>query len=232
MDRFSIQMPFFPGFYETWFENCDTSYWAIKEELDYLTKDAVYEHPEWKSLTEDDLEFDYQRRRDDIISAFIDVWKFHAPEIVDSVELDCLDSPRYYNFRNDYLYCWVTLNDGWQDKMRDFIALNYDWLKKRVEEDWSSRDGFVSFMCNDLAEWDEYLFTDPDPRYIGTMLGYMMLVENKNMAEDIAMSTLEDIYDGSYVSISKEAEERIKEGIENGTIQTYDPDQMVIPFSE
>ena len=33
--RISIELPFFPGFYESALYNSDTSYWAIKEELEY-----------------------------------------------------------------------------------------------------------------------------------------------------------------------------------------------------
>jgi hypothetical protein len=232
MDKFSIQMPFFPGFYETDLENSDTAYWAIKEELEYYTRDLITEHPEYKGLTEDDLEFDYKGYESAIIDAFIEVFSDYAPDFVESVELDTLDSPKYYNFRNDHLYCWVTLKDGWQDKMRHFIASNYDWLQKRVHDDWTSYDGFISFMDNDLDDWNEHLFKEPDSRYIGSMIGYMMSHENENIYDDLIMATLEDIYAGSYVDLSQDAQDRIKEGIENGTLQTYDPDQLAIPFTE
>jgi hypothetical protein len=44
------------------------------------------------------------------------------------------------------------------------------------------------------------------------------------------MSALDDIYAGSYVFITKDAEDRIKEAVENGEIQLYDPAQLEIPF--
>ena len=62
-------MPFFPGFYETDLENSDTAYWAIREELEYYTRDLIIEHPEYKNLTEDDLEFDYKGYESAIIGS-------------------------------------------------------------------------------------------------------------------------------------------------------------------
>ena len=238
--RFSIQMPFFPGFYETTLEDSDTSYWAIKNELEYYHTDFAYynkdEAPVYARLTEKDLKFDYQAYEKEVMENFISAWKEYAPEIVESVEFDELDSPKYYNFRNDYLYCWVTLQDDWQEVMRKFIKDNHDWLKSKVSEDWTSYDGFISFMENDLEQWEEHLFTDPDPRYVGTMLGYMMYRENKDVYDDLMASTLEDVNADMYVVINEERLQELKDEvakeIEEGTLVIPDPAQMKLPFPE
>ena len=67
-------------------------------------------------------------------------------------------------------------------------------------------------------------------RYISTMLAYMMYQSNKGIRNDLIMNALEDIYAGSYVFITEDAEERIKEAVENGEVQLYDPAQLEIPF--
>ena len=229
---FSLQIPFFPGFYESDLMNSDTSYWAIKEELDYFHEDYGGEHPEYKVLTEDDLDFRYDDYEQDVANGFIEAFKSLSPDIVEDVEFDFIDSPRYYNFRNDELFGKVTLADEWQDEMRHFIALNYDWLKERVHEDWTSYDGFMSFMDNDIDEWSAHLFDEQDERYISTMLAYMMYRENKDIRNDLIMSALDDVYAGSYVFITEDAENRIKGMVENGEITLYDPDQLQIPFEE
>ena len=229
---FSLQIPFFPGFYETDLMNSDTSYWAIKEELECLKDNWTGEHPEYKVLTENDLDFRYSDYEHDVAEAFLEAWKSNAPEIVLGVGNFEIDSPRYYNFRNDELFADVELRDDWKDVMRHFIALNYDWLKERVHEDWTSYDGFTSFMDNDIDEWEKSLFEEEDERYISTMLAYMMLRENKEVRTELAMNALEDIYAGMYVFITEDAEERIKEMVENGEITLYDPDQLKIPFED
>ena len=233
--RISIELPFFPGFYESALYDSDTSYWAIKEELEYYyQQDLLPEHPEYANLTEDDLDFRFSDYCKDVQDAFIEVWKDHAPEIVESVEFDELVSPKYYNFSTDRLFAFVELRDDWKDVMRHFMAENYDWLQKRIHDDWTSYDGFCSFMENDVDEWDEHLFQEKDCRYISTMLGYMMYRENENIRGDLVMATLEDIYAGSYVFIIPESEARIKqeydEGVENGTIVVPDPAQLELPF--
>lgn len=228
----SIRLPFFPGFYETHYNNSDTAYRAIKEELEYYFKgDLLEEHPEYRYLTEDDLDFDDAQYEKDIMEGFIEVWKNHAPDFITDIRFDTLDRPRYYNFRNDRLYAYITLADNWEEEMRHFIALNHDWLSEKVHEDWTSYDGFISFMENEIDEWDTNLFNEQDPRYIGTMIGYMMLRENKNIYDDLLMETMEDIYDGSYVFITPEAEERLKEMIENGEITIPDPAQLELPLA-
>ena len=239
--KISMEIPFFPGFYETDLMNSDTSYWAIKEELEYYyQQDLLPEHPEYEHLTEDDLDFRYSDYEKDVAEAFLEVWGNRAPEdIVESVEFDAIDSPRYYNFRNDRLYAFVELKDGWEDVMRHFIASNYDWLQQRIHDDWTSYDGFMSFMDNDVDEWGEHLFNEHDERYISTMIAYMMYQENHEIRNDLVMSALEDIYAGSYVYITDEGQARLdeiiaqrEEDIREGRIVLPDPAQLEIPFED
>ena len=239
--KISMDIPFFPGFYETDLMNSDTSYWAIKEELEYYyQQDLLPEHPEYEHLTEDDLDFRYSDYEKDVAEAFLEVWGNRAPEdIVESVEFDAIDSPRYYNFRNDRLYAFVELKDGWEDVMRHFIASNYDWLQQRIHDDWTSYDGFMSFMDNDVDEWGEHLFNEHDERYISTMIAYMMYQENHEIRNDLVMSALEDIYAGSYVYITDEGQARLdeiiaqrEEDIREGRIVLPDPAQLEIPFED
>lgn len=202
----NIELPFFPGFYETDLENSDTAYWAIKEELQYFQEECNTPCPE---LTEDDLDFNYSDYEKDVREQWADGWKDNAPEIVLSVQNITMWSPRQYNFNHDRLYADVELADNWMDEMRHFIGLNYDWLKERIHEDWTSYDGFCSFMSNDVDEWPSYLFEEQDDRYISTMLGYMMYRENDNIYNNLVEYALEDIYAGSYVFLTDEGEEKL-----------------------
>jgi hypothetical protein len=230
--KINIELPFFPGFYESDLENSDTSYWAIKEELEYMQDPYMLkEHPEYKTLTEDDLDFRYSDFEHDLAVSFADSWQNNAPSIVESVEFSEIVSPKYYNFSTDRLFADIELKEDWQEVMRAFMKDNADWLKERIEEDWTSYDGFHSFMCNDLSEWDKYLFEDMDERYISTMLGYMMYRENDRIREDLVMEAVEgDVYPGSYVFITDEAKERIAEDIREGRIIPYDPAQLELPL--
>lgn len=199
----TIRLPFFPGFYESWLENSDTSYWAIKEELDYY-----HEELGRAELTEDDLDFDNKAYEKDVCDAFIEVWKGSAPDFVESVEFDELWSPKYYNFDTDHLYAKIELADDWKEKMKAFMDAHWLELGVKIDEEWSSRDGFISFMENRIDDWPAKLFEDEDARYIGTMLGYMMEEEDADIMEHLVEAALEDIYEGSYVYVIKDREEK------------------------
>ena len=227
--KMNIELPFFPGFYESDLENGDTAYWAIKEELQYYQEEC---DTPCKELTEADLDFNYEQYEEDVRNAWVDAWKDHAPEIVLSVEGVTMTSPRYYNFDTDRVYAIVELSDDWREKMRAFMKENAEWLKGRIHEDWTSYDGFCSFMSNDYEDWFDYIFEEQDELYISTMIGYMMYRANKEIRNDLVMIALEDIYAGSYVFLTDEGKAKVEAGIEDGSVKVYDPAQLKLPFED
>ena len=77
---------------------------------------------------------------------------------------------------------------------------NKDWLRDRIKKDWTSYDGFASFMSNNFDDtsrdddedywgdksWYFHLFSGDSDRwgcYISTIIGYMMYRENKNIRD-------------------------------------------------
>ena len=260
--KYNIELPFFPGLYESNLHNSDTSYWAIKEELDYYHNEYCSEYgrgnvedqPFYEQLTEDDLDFDFKAYSEDIVANWVDAWKDNAPEIVLSVENEHMVSPRYYNFDTDRIYADIELRDDWKDVMRAFMEENREWLRKRIKEDWTSYDGFCSFMSNNFDDtryddsgadfsrdksWYFHLFEEEDERYISTMLGYMMYRKNENIREDLTCITLEDVYEGMYVFITDEGKQKIadlkaeyEEKVRNGEVVLPDPDQLKLDFNE
>lgn len=258
--KFNIQLPFFPGFYESSLKNSDTAYWAIKEELEYYQREYAYDNPEeqaiYAQLTEDDIDFDDDRYEEDVRNAWVEAFKWRTPDIVTEVSNVEMTSPRFYNFETDRLWADVELRDDWMDAVREFMVENADWLRERIKEDWTSYDGFHSFMSNNFDDlshdededywgnksWYFHLFSGQSDRwecYISTIIGYMMLRENKEIRDDLVMDALEDIYAGSYVFITDEGEERLQElrgqreeDIREGRIILPDPAQLELPFTE
>lgn len=244
--KVNIELPFFPGFYESDLENSDTSYWAIKEELDYYRNDC---DTPCKELTESDLDFDYKGYEEDVRNAWVDGFRERMPEMVLSLENVEMTSPKYYNFSTDKLWADVELKDGWEDDVRKFMTENADWLRERIKDDWTSYDGFMSFMSNNFdnlahdededywgdKSWYWHLFSGKSDRfecYISVIIGYMMYRENKEIRNDLVMFALEDVYAGSYVFLTDEGKEKVEKGIEDGSVKVYDPDQLLLPFED
>ena len=258
--KFNIELPFFPGFYESDLENSDTAYWAIKEELEYYQRDYAYDNPDeqaiYAQLTEDDIDFDHRRYEGDVRDAWVEAFRDRLPEFVLSLENVEMTSPKYYNFSTDKLYADVELADDWMDSVREFMVENADWLRERIKKDWTSYDGFISFMSSNFdnlahdededywgdKSWYFHLFSGQSDRwecYISTIIGYMMLRENKDIRNDLVMYALEDVYAGQYVYITEKGEEKLQElrdqreeDIREGRITIPDPDQMELPFNE
>ena len=205
--KINIELPFFPGFYESDLENGDTAYWAIREELPYYQEEC---DTPCKELTEDDLDFDYEGYETAVRDMWVDGFRGNVPDIVVSIENVEMTSPKYYNFSTDKLWADIELKDGWEDEMRAFIEENSEWLAKRIKEDWTSYDGFISFMDNDVNEWDEHLFEEQDARYISAMLGYMMYRKNRNIRDDLVMYALDDVAAGMYVVLNEKGEEKVR----------------------
>lgn len=194
-----MSLPFFPGFYDSLLYNPDTEYYAIQSELDYYRDDLGRD-----DLTDDDFDFDYAGYERTVCENFCDAWKRYAPAFVKSVTFKELDRPREYNFRNDYLIAEVELSDDWEKAMTAFMNENAEWLKERINEEWSSRDGFISFMSNKLYEWPGYLFGEKDDRYISSMIKYMMELSWENVEDWIVDDTLEYTYMSEYISLKPE----------------------------
>jgi len=245
--KYNIELPFFPGLYDSALYSSDTAYFAIEEELRYYREEYCTEYgrgeiedaPFYEQLTMDDLDFNFKEYSEEIVANWVQAWKDNAPEIVLSVENEHMWSPRYYNFDTDRIYADVELRDDWKDVMRNFIALNFDWLRDRIKKDWTSYDGFMSFMENDVDEWPAHLFEDEDERYISTMLGYMMYFENKDIRERLVEITIDDVYEGMYVFITEEGMQKIadlkaqhEEDVREGRIVLPDPAQLELDLKE
>lgn len=241
--KVNIELPFFPGFYESDLENGDTAYWAIREELQYYQEEC---DTPCKELREGDLDFNYADYEKDVREQWVEGFREHKPEFVLSIENVEMTSPKYYNFSTDRLWADVELRDDWMDVVREFMTENTDWLRERIKDDWTSYDGFMSYMSNNFDDlshdededywgsksWYWHLFSGQSDRwecYISTIIGYMMYRENMEIRNDLVMFALDDIYAGSYVFLTDEGKEKMESSAEEYA-KKHDPNQLEIPF--
>lgn len=205
-NSFEISLPFFCGFYDSPLYNSDILYWETTEDdMEYWR-----ERFDDETLTADDLDIDFPRFKEECAKAYIEVFFNNAdcPKFIKNMKFSEIVSPLYYNYETDKIYVNVEFEDDWRDKVRTFMDANKDYLTKRIREDWTSCDGFNSFMDNNYDDWyKEFQKDDVDVRYIGVMIGYMMLLANENIYNDLIIDTLEGFYIGEYIINMKEEKE-------------------------
>ena len=205
-NSFEICLPFFCGFYESPLYNSDALYWETTEDdMEYWR-----ERFDDETLTADDLDIDFPRFKEECAKAYIEVFFNNAdcPKFIKNMKFSEIVSPLYYNYETDKIYVNVEFEDDWRDEVRAFMKKNKEWLTKRIGEDWTSYDGFHSFMDNNYNDWyKEFQKDDVDERYIGVMIGYIMLLANKRIYNDLITDTLEDFYISEYIINVKEEKE-------------------------
>jgi hypothetical protein len=77
--------------------------------------------------------------------------KEEFPGIVQGVKFERLDSPREYNFRTDEIHAVVEF--GWSMLFHRVFTEERDVFAAWLKENYSSRDGFVSFIPTDLEDF-------------------------------------------------------------------------------
>ena len=244
---FNIDACFFPGFYESILESSD----MVANEIDQFITDIHDNHPKFEIDEGDDVEVDYSGYENAVAKAWARAyatenginWKEYAgasininatyfPDgLVKSWEFDSIVPPRNtgygpdYRFGTDKLYLNVELAADWLERMKKFISDNQEWFENRIGDDWSSYDGFFSYMENNLTGWLKNL-EEEDERYISTTLAYMMMKENDKFWEDVNMSVFEDVSMYPYISLSgekaREFEEFKEAEAEERRIKEYD----------
>ena len=230
----SLQIMLFPGFYGTWYDPSDPFWYEMEEEARYYNEECRLLNGEPHTWVRDDFDYDYNAYQRAVCEEFISALKENVDlDIIRSIEYDYLYSPRYYNYENDHLYAIVEFTDDWREKMHNFMVENYDILKERIKRNWSSYDGFISSMSNDIDDWFTKLFEveedDIDTRYLEVMVYYMMVIgqmegrtsgddaqemydkTRDKLSETLFEDTWENIYLCEYIFIP--AEKKVEETV-------------------
>jgi hypothetical protein len=195
-----INLPFFDGFYESIYYNSDSIY------NDFHDYEDDYKEQYGDDVTDDDFDIEYKEYTQDVCKEFTEQFFDLAPKFIEKLEFVEMTSPAYYNFETDKIYANATLSDDWREQVLKFMRDNKDWLSERIKKDWTSYDGFMSFMDNTYDAWLTRFETeeDIDPRYLSTIVGYIMMKENDDIRWTLAECTLENIYIGSYIYCTKD----------------------------
>lgn len=207
---FTIELPFFPGFYESFLYNSDMVWYEFNDKGNLAHYRDYFGD---NTLTEDDLDIDFDQYTDDVSKSFVRMFYCcdECPDFIEDMKFNELVSPKYYNYSTDRLYVDIKLTDDWKKKVFAFMDENEEWLSKRIASDWTSYDGFCSFMSNELCQWrEEFEKPEPDERYIEYIIRYMMYKQNKNISDELSCDVLGEICISSYVINTKEKQVECK----------------------
>ena len=167
-------LPFFPGFYGSLFDTSELGYIEADNEYNYYVDEIGYDVAEETNLKVDDFypsDEQVKAYENDVCEEFVDAIMDYLPNWIERVEFVGIDRPRYYNFTNDKLICNIVLTNDWEEKVSDFLYEYADELAEDIKNDWSSRDGFISFVKNDVNKWGEAIEEEPD-LYLPLLMGY------------------------------------------------------------
>jgi len=168
MKTYSVNLPWFPGFYDSQLDNLIDR--EIEEEIEN-TGD------EWDEV---DKRANYQAARVAICKAWV---KAFAKESGVAMEFDEISSPKEYNFTTDRVF--VTITQAELDKIKEartetLPMSNTPAFKDILKKWFTSRDGFMSFYSND-SEDDEWCkpVEEWDHNQLSALLAAYILTKNE-----------------------------------------------------
>ena len=131
-----------------------------------------------------DFTFDDQEYRHDICENYTQVWELWLREFIsDDIQLEFLEvvSPQYYTaWDTDRCRVKIQLTQAAEDAIIAKIEQHRELLATWIKENHTSRDGFISYLSNDIDQWPSRLFDDNEirqPAYLFYMLYYIIKAE-------------------------------------------------------
>lgn len=166
----SLTIPF-SGFYNSlWSEELEQ---VLERNFEYdnghLISDRLFDR------AQDSI--DWKKAFIDLSKSYVEAFKDHFE--LKTLEFETLDSPQYYNFTTDRIFCFIDSEEVKQiHKYMTSDDLRLAKLKETIEENHTSRSGFCSFYPNSLEDWPEDI-SEWDSVHLATLLqSYIEIHEN------------------------------------------------------
>lgn len=131
-----------------------------------------------------DFTFDYSEYRDDICKAYTEIWKLWLQEFIsDDIQLEFLEvvRPQYYTaLKTDRCRVKIQLTQAAEDAIIAKMGKHRELFSKWIRKNHTSRDGFNSYLSNDIDQWPSRLFNNEEtfqPAYLFSILYYIVKAE-------------------------------------------------------
>ena len=139
-----------------------------------------------------DFTFDYQKYRTDICEDYTEVWEFWLQEFISyDIQLEFLEVVRpQYNtaWETDRCRVKIQLTQAAEDAIIEKMGKHREQLAKWIRKNHTSRDGFNSYLSNDIDQWARRLFDNDEtfqPAYLFSMLYYIVKAEFNRIGESM-----------------------------------------------
>jgi len=149
----TINLQFFTGFYNSIHDE------AFDRELEYICEE--------NNCTTENLNFtcDFQGYSKGYVNAVNN-------ELDLSLEFEALESPKYYNYSTDKIYCKI--NEA--DIAKIASVIDTPEFLEVLKDTFTSCSGFVSFYSNNITDWKAKPITEYDEIELGALLQAYMLI--------------------------------------------------------
>ena len=123
--------------------------------------------------------------------------------IVTSIDFMSIASPSQYNYGSDEVDIVIDLSDENKKNIIQYISDHEAKFENYIEDHFTSRDDFISFIENGIESWtEEYLFGDEADRTVSAFLEFVL--ENEDINYDYVT---EDIVGSEYIDYEKMSKE-------------------------
>lgn len=183
----------FPGFYESIFCYSDEFIDMESEIANELGMDADLVHYEYDDFKEYQInvckEFMsfYVEAIHDLLPLDITEHKDFKLDIIDKDEIIII-SPKYYNYSTDHCYCNIETNRTTLELIKKH-TLNLDSAKQYIIDNFTSYDGFISFISNDITYWKSLDVCEYEENMLIALFDMFLKLSDKDIFNEICYDT-------------------------------------------
>jgi hypothetical protein len=184
----------FPGFYESWYDQEFDN--LLEREAEYIFENKQLPFPEGTSKEDiQQLLFDHSKfgvYARYVAEAYAEAYNEWLNETLGfSVTLNYveLSSPKEYNFTTDRIFCQISH----EDVHKIYRHVGRKALRAKAKQEFTSRDGFMSFYSPDIDDWGVSRTWDHNQLYC-------LLSALNSDDDEMDVGIYEDISEGLYTS--------------------------------
>ena len=201
----------FPGFYESIFSNSDefidmeyNDKIEIADRFGILEEDieVVYEYDNFQEYEIDvckEFMNNYIEKIKEVLPSDITNYYEFKFDIVEEENNIVVVSPKYYNYSTDRCYCNIETNRKTLKLIKEH-TLRLNGVIAYLLRNFTSRDGFISFVSNDIEVWKELDIEDYEQNMFIALSDMLISLSDEQGFEDIILTTWENVSNYCYAS--------------------------------